>query len=115
MPLYHLLAQPLNLDAPTGKRIWSCLCGQKVSLPNIQPVSQVIQTPNGRVEVMECPGCYAGREEKGEAPPPITEDGEIKPTFDQDIGEAADDQDAPDEAGEDGEILKEEKVDWPDT
>ena len=113
MPLYHLLAKPLNVT-PDGKRIWLCLCGQKVSLPNVQPANQAISIPNNRVEVVECPGCYAGTEEDGEEAPPITDQGDIKPTFDQDLGDATDDQSAPDEASEDGQVLKEEKVDFPD-
>lgn len=115
MPLYHLLAQPTQQFTPEGKRVWTCICGQKVALPNVQPTSQVIQTGNNRVEVMECANCYASTEEKDEQAPPITEAGDIKPTYDQDIGDAADDQEAPDEASEDGEVLKEEKVDFPDT
>ena len=114
MPLYHLLAQPLPKLTPDGKRVWVCICGQKVALPNVQPASQVIQTSNNRVEVMECPACYAGTEEKGEEAPPMTEQGDIKPTFDKDLGDATDDQSAPDETGEDGEVLEEEKVDFPD-
>ena len=68
MPLYHLLGKPLNLDPSTGKRIWACLCGQKVALPNVQPTNQVIQIPNNRVEIMECSACYAGEDEEGEHP-----------------------------------------------
>jgi|HubBroStandDraft_2_1064218.scaffolds.fasta_scaffold140862_2 hypothetical protein len=115
MPLYHLLAQPLALPAQPGKRIWACLCGQKVSLPDGQPKSQVIQTPNNRVEIMECPACYNATEEEGEEAPPVTEAGDIKPTFDQDLGDAADDQEVPEETTGDGEVLKEERVDFPDT
>jgi|GEM_PF-2570794 hypothetical protein len=116
MPLYHLLGQPLNIDPNTGKRIWVCLCGQKVSLPNVQPANQAISISNNRVEVMECPACYNATDEKEEEAAPVSEtDGELKPTFDQDIGEATDDQEAPDETTGDGEVLKEEKVDFPDT
>jgi hypothetical protein len=116
MPLYHLLAQPLPKLTPDGKRVWVCICGQKVALPNVQPASQVIQTSNNRVEVMECPACYNATDEKEEEAAPVSEtDGELKPTFDQDIGEATDDQEAPDETTGDGEVLKEEKVDFPDT
>jgi hypothetical protein len=120
MPLYHLLGQPLNVDPNTGKRIWVCLCGQKVSLPNVQPANQAISIPNNRVEVMECPSCYAGTDEKDEQAPPITEQGDIKPTFDQDLGKEDDDQAIPgqeDDDGqgdEDGRLIKEEKVDFPD-
>jgi len=93
MAIRHLLKRPLRKSGD-GRVVWGCECGMEVILPpQAFPAGTRVETPDPkeRPEPIECAACFAGEDAEGEEAPPITEQGDIKTTFDQDLGEASED------------------------
>lgn len=120
--IYHLIKRVVK-PLPNNRLQWECNCGLNIALP-ARPVEagtqiQVADEKTG-VEIVECAGCYAGVDEKGEAPVPVgaaANERDLNPTFDTDLGDAADDQtegiaNSGLETG--NEVLKEESEEYPE-
>lgn len=120
--IYHLIKKVVK-PLPNNRLQWECNCGLNIALP-ARPVAagtqiQVADEKTGN-EIVECAGCYAGVDEKGEAPLPVgaaANERDLNPTFDQDLGDAADDQTegiANSGMEDDGEVLEEEDEEYPE-
>jgi len=116
--IYHLLDKPIR-RMDNGKVEWQCLCGMRVALqPREVPRLTVVQTPDpkGSNDAIECAGCYAGTDEKGEVPPPMgagVNERDPNATLDDELGGEDDDQ-TPIGEDDDGIVLKEEKEEFPE-
>lgn len=120
--IYHLLKKPVKL-LTNGKVQWECNCGLNIALPAQKvPAGTAIQVADEKTgaEVVECAACYAGQDERGEAPVPVGKapnERELNPTFDTDLGDPNDDQTegiANSGMETDGEAITEESEEYPE-
>lgn len=114
--IYHLLDKPVR-RMDDSRVEWLCLCGLRAALPP-QPVPRLtaIKVPDKHGdEIVECAACYAGQDEKGEAPLPAgtaPNERELVPDLDADLGAEENEEAAPNE--DDGAILSEESEEFPE-
>ncbi len=116
MTTYHLLAKPVR-RMPDTRIEWECICGLRAALPPTKvPAGTAITVKDNQPDaIIECAACYNAVDEKGERPPPVgagTNEQDLNPTFDSDLSDAVDTEQASDEAPD--EVLKEEVDEYPE-
>ncbi len=120
--IYHLIKKPIKV-MPNQRVQWECNCGLNIALP-AKPVAvgtaiQVADEKTG-TEIVECAACYAGQDEKGDAPAPVGKapnERDLNPTFDTDLGDPNDDQtEGIINSGmeSDGNVITEEAEEYPE-